>query len=123
MEKFEAIAVVKENYICTLWLARPEKRNAINRQMAAELVSFLASAENDPQIRVVILRGQGDFFCAGGDLKWMSQGDELLPEDRSGDVLAGLYLALYRFPKPLITIVHGAAMGGALGLIACADFV
>ncbi len=123
MEKFEAIVVEKENYICTLWLARPEKRNAINRQMAAELVSFLASAENDPQIRVVILRGQGDFFCAGGDLKWMSQGDELLPEDRSGDVLAGLYLSLYRFPKPLITIVHGAAMGGALGLIACADFV
>ncbi len=123
MEKFETIAVEKENYVCTLWLARPEKRNAINRQMAAELASFLASAENDPQIRVVILRGRGDFFCAGGDLKWMSQGAELLTEERSGKVLAGLYLALYRFPKPIITIVHGAAMGGALGLIACADFV
>jgi len=123
MEKYETIAVEKKNYICTLWLARPEKRNAINRQMAAELISFLASAENDPQIRVVILRGKGDFFCAGGDLKWMSQGAELLPDDRSGKVLAGLYLSLYRFPKPLITMVHGAAMGGALGLIACSDFV
>lgn len=123
MEKHETIAVEKKKYICTLWLARPEKRNAINRQMAAELVSFLASAENDPQIRVVILRGQGDFFCAGGDLKWMSQGAELLPEERSGKVLAGLYLSLFRFPKPIITMVHGAAMGGALGLIACSDFV
>jgi methylglutaconyl-CoA hydratase len=123
MDKFETIAVEKENYICTLWLARPEKRNAINRQMAAELVSFMASAENDPQIRVVILRGQGDFFCAGGDLKWMSQGADLLPEDRSGKVLAELFLSLHRFPKPIITLVHGAAMGGALGLIACSDFV
>jgi methylglutaconyl-CoA hydratase len=123
MEKFDTITFEKENYICTLWLARPEKRNAINRQMAAELVSFLASAENDPQIRVVILRGKGDYFCAGGDLKWMSQGAELAPDNRSGKVLAELYSALYRFPKPLITLVHGAAMGGALGLVACADFV
>ncbi len=123
MENFETLAVENKGYICILWLARPEKRNAINRQMAAELISFLASAENDPKIRVVILRGKGDFFCGGGDLKWMNQGAELLPEDRSGNVLSELYLSFYRFPKPLITIVHGAAMGGALGLIANSDFV
>jgi methylglutaconyl-CoA hydratase len=123
MEKLETIAVEKKDYICTLRLARPEKRNAINRQMAAELVAFLASAENDPQIRVVILRGQGSFFSAGGDLKWMSQGDDLPPKERSGRVLAALYLSLYRFSKPVIAIVHGAAMGGALGLIASSDFV
>jgi methylglutaconyl-CoA hydratase len=123
MENYETIAVEKKDYICTLWLARPEKRNAINRQMAAELVLFLASAENDPHIRVVILRGQGDYFCAGGDLKWMSQSDSLPPKERSGRVLAELYLSFFRFPKPLIALVHGAAMGGALGLIGSSDFV
>lgn len=123
MENFETLLVEKNDYICTLWLARPQKRNAINRLMAAELISFLTLAENDAQIRVVILRGQGAYFCAGGDLAWMSQGDELPPNDRSARVLAELYLSLFRFPKPLIAIVHGAAMGGALGLTACADFV
>jgi len=123
MENYETIAVEKKDYICTLWLARPEKRNAINRQMAAELVLFLASAEDDPHIRVVILRGQGDYFCAGGDLKWMSQSDSLPPKERSGRVLAELYLSFFRFPKPLIALVHGAAMGGALGMIANSDFV
>lgn len=123
MENHETITIEREDYICTLWLSRPDKRNAINRQMASELLAFLASAENDPKIRVVILRGQGDFFCAGGDLKWMSQSDALPPKERSGRVLAELYLKLFRFPKPIITLVHGAAMGGALGLIASSDFV
>lgn len=123
MENFETLAVEKKDYICTLWLARPDKRNAINRQMASELISFLASAENDSKIRVVILRGQGDFFCAGGDLKWMSQSDCIPPKERSGRVLSKLYLKFFRFSKPIITLVHGAAMGGALGLIASSDFV
>lgn len=123
MKRFETIAVDVKDFVCTLWLARPDKRNAINRQMAAELSSFLADAEEDPAIRVVILRGQGDFFCAGGDLRWMSQGEDLEPQDRSGLVLAGLYRTFFDFPKPLIALVHGAAMGGALGLVACADFV
>ena len=123
MKKFDTLAVEVKNFVCTLWLARPEKRNAINRQMASELSSFLAEAGEDPAIRVVILRGQGDFFCAGGDLRWMSQGKELEPQDRSGTVLAALYKTIFHFPKPLIALVHGAAMGGALGLVACADFV
>ncbi|MEE4176071.1 MAG: enoyl-CoA hydratase-related protein [Bacteroides sp.] len=123
MKRFETIAVDVKDFICTLWLARPDKRNAISRQMAAELTDFFKEAEENPAIRVVILRGQGDYFCAGGDLRWMSQGNDLQPQDRSGWVLANLYRSLYHFPKPLIALVHGAAMGGALGLIACADFV
>lgn len=123
MEKFETIAVEIKDHICTLWLARPDKRNAINRQMAAELLSFLALAENDSNIRVVILRAQGNFFCAGADLSWMSQIDCLPPKERSGRVLAELYYSFFCFPKPLITLVHGAAIGGAIGMIASSDFV
>lgn len=123
MKRFDTIAVDVKDFVCTLWLARPDKRNAINRQMAAELTDFFKEAEEDSAIRVVVLRGQGDYFCAGGDLRWMSQGNDLQPKDRSGWVLANLYRSLYHFAKPLIALVHGAAMGGALGLIACADFV
>ncbi|NLM92346.1 MAG: hypothetical protein GX168_05320 [Bacteroidales bacterium] len=123
MKNFDTLALEVKDFVCTLWLARPEKRNAINRQMAAELSSFLEEAGEDPAIRVVILRGQGDFFCAGGDLQWMSKGKNLPPKDRSGFVLADLFNSLFHFPKPLIVLVQGAAMGGALGLVACGDFV
>lgn len=121
MQHFETIAAETTNYVCTLWLSRPERRNAINRKMADELSVFLSLAENDPLIRVLVIRGKGDCFCAGGDLSWMSQ--DLPESDRPGMVLASLFSKLYSFSKPIVVIVHGAAMGGAFGLLATADFV
>lgn len=122
MEAYSTIFIQSRGPICDLWLARPEKRNAINRDMATELVRALEDIAHDPEIRVVILRGKGNMFCAGGDLEWMSEtaGSE---KDHPPKILSKLFRAFYEFPKPLIAMVHGKAMGGAMGMIAAADFV
>ena len=122
MKNYNTINVQIRNHICDLWLARPEKRNAINREMATELIRALEVIANDPEIRVVILRGKGTMFCAGGDLEWMSE-SATSENDQPPRILSRLFRAFYEFPKPLIAMVHGKAMGGAMGMIAAADFV
>ncbi len=122
MKDYNTINIQIRGHHCDLWLARPEKRNAINREMATELIRALEVIAHDPEIRVVILRGKGKIFCAGGDLEWMS-GDATSEKDQPPKVLSRLFRAFYEFPKPLVAMVHGKAMGGAMGMIAAADFV
>lgn len=120
---FETIETTVERQICTLWLSRPDSRNAINGQMAEELLVCLDALAMDEDVRVLIIRGRGKVFCAGGDLNWMLSEQTLKETGRPADLLSALYRKLYFFPKPVIAYVHGFAMGGALGLLACADYV
>ncbi len=111
-----------ESQILTIHLARTDKRNAIDQHMAGELLHVLKASEADDQIKVVVLRGKGKIFSAGADLAWMSRQE--LPENQQPAVLLPkLFNAVYSFSKPMIVLVHGTAMGGALGLMAGADFV
>ncbi len=121
MHAYTRLQVIFEGSILEIYLNRPDKRNAIDREMAFELRDVLSHAAANNDVRVVILRGKGPAFCAGADLKFMGRTD-LSGEDRPGNVFANLFQAIYRFPKPLVVITHGKAMGGALGLIAAADF-
>lgn len=123
MRPFETITCENADYVSTLWLSRPEVRNAINSQMALELIDFFTHAANDPTIRMVVLKGKGKYFCAGGDLNWMLQGEAIPTHQQPGMILSKLFRTIYEFPKPVIAFVEGAAMGGALGLIAACDFV
>jgi methylglutaconyl-CoA hydratase len=120
---FETIETTLENQVCTLWLSREVNRNAINGQMAREVIACLDALTHDDQVRVLIIRGKGRAFCAGGDLNWMLSEDAGKEIERPADLLSSLFRELYFFPKPLISYVHGFAMGGALGLVVCADFV
>jgi len=123
MMNFETLSCKTTGFVTTLWLARPDRRNAINLTMATELAAFFEKADQDPQTRVVVIRGKGGHFCSGGDLNWMLQSPELPAHQQTGNVLAGLFRKVYEFSKPVITVVTGKAMGGALGLIAASDFV
>ncbi len=116
------IEIEKDGLITTLWLSRPDKRNAIDQLMAAGLTEALSNLAGDPGTRVLVVRGHGPAFCAGADLGWMTQ-DGLPPEEQPPLVLSRLFNAFYSFPKPLIVLAHGKVMGGALGLLAGADFV
>ncbi len=122
MKSYYHIEAIKEGHKATIWLSRPEKRNALNAQMTVELIDILNLLASDKQTDQVVLRGRGEVFCAGADLNWME--NNILPqEERPEHLLPWLLKKLFYFPKPLIAIVHGSAMGGALGMIACADFV
>lgn len=111
--------------VATVTLARPEKHNAMNAAMIAELTEAARTLAEDSNVRVVILTGEGPSFCAGGDLGWMRAQIE---QDRVGKMqeagalarMLGLWNAL---PKPVIGQVHGAAYGGGIGLIAVCDIV
>lgn len=111
------------NLVQTIWLNRPQRRNAIDGQVVDELMHCLDAAAADDAVRVVVLRGRGDYFCAGGDLKWMGSGADLPEAERPAMRLATLFSVLYAFPKPVVAVVQGAALGGALGLVSAADFV
>jgi len=120
---FETLIIENTGFVTTVWLSRPDRRNAINLQLATELSACMYHLENDAKTRVVVLKGKGQHFCAGGDLNWMLQSPQLAANEQTGFVLASLFNQIYTFPKPIITVVAGNAMGGAMGLIAGSDFV
>jgi len=122
MKAYQHIQVIFEGKVMEVVLNRPGKRNAIDEIMAAELTDVFDWAAHNQDVRVMILRGKGPVFCAGADLKFMQRTD-LEGSARPSAVLAKLFQATYLFRKPLIVVSHGKAMGGALGLIAAADFV
>jgi methylglutaconyl-CoA hydratase len=114
-----------DNKIGTLWLSRPQVRNAFNEEMIAEMTQFFRGPASDPELRALCLRGEGEGFCAGGDLNWMKSMVDFSEQENRADSeqLYDMYEALQSVPVPVVTLVHGHAMGGALGLIAASDVV
>ena len=114
-----------ERGVVTLWLARPDKRNALSATMITELTHAAATLGADPDVRVVILAGRGEVFCAGGDLGWMMAQIEADRAARMAEArrLATMLSGLNAMPKPLIGRVHGDAFGGGIGLMAVCDQV
>ncbi len=114
-----------ERGVLTLTLNRPDRHNAFDDGLIAALQAGLARAESDADVRVVLLTGAGASFCAGADLRWMKSKAHLGPAENAADALAmaGLFARLDALPKPVVARVHGPAMGGGVGLAACADIV
>jgi methylglutaconyl-CoA hydratase len=109
--------------VCTLWLDRPAVRNAFDEAMIAELTGALHALAQDAAVRLVVLRGRGGVFCAGGDLGWMRRQGAMSQAQNEEDAyaLAAMLKALYDLPQLSIVCVEGAAMGGGVGLVAAAD--
>ncbi len=120
-----AIKVSTTNNITKITLNRPEVRNAFNDAMISEMTQAFRDVSKDPQIRVIALEGSGESFSAGGDLNWMKSMVNFSKQENIADSekLFEMYQALKDIPVPVVTKVHGHAMGGALGLIAASDIV
>ncbi len=95
---------------------RPERGNAFNQAMLAELGSAFAKLATDDGVRVAVLRGGGKHFCAGADLA-----DR--PESGTGPTLFDVLEAIDRLPKATVAAVHGGAVGGGAAIAACCDIV
>ncbi len=109
--------------VATLWLARPDKHNALSAQMIEELTAAAAQLGADGSVRVVVLAAMGKSFCAGGDLGWMQQQMAADADTRRAGAraLAAMLNALNELPKPLIGRVHGNAFGGGVGMMSVCD--
>jgi methylglutaconyl-CoA hydratase len=114
----------RTDQILTITLNRPEKRNALNSELVNELKNTLFQAEEESGIKAVVLKGEGEAFCAGADLAYL-QGlqhnsyDENLQDSTS---LMELFKQIFEYPKPIIACVHGAALAGGCGIATVCDF-
>jgi methylglutaconyl-CoA hydratase len=113
--------------VARVTLARPDVHNAFDASAIAELrTTFAALARDDPAaLRVVVLAGDGPSFCAGADIAWMRAAMALDVEGNEQDAMAmaDMFEAIDVCPVPVIARVHGAALGGGMGLCAVADLV
>ena len=109
-----------------LWLNRPDRLNAFNESMAHALVDALARAGADPGVRVVVVRGRGRAFSAGGDVKQMAEDAAAgRPAAYFDGPLAAIHaaaVALRHLEKPVIAGLHGAVAGAGLNLALCCDY-
>lgn len=111
--------------VARVTLNRPDKRNALDGEVVAELKAVCATSASDPKCRVVLLTGAGSDFCSGADLAALeksAQGSVLdnMAEARS---TADLFLAMRNHPRPIIAAVHGRALAGGCGIATACDIV
>ncbi|MEO6856431.1 MAG: enoyl-CoA hydratase-related protein, partial [Rhodoferax sp.] len=106
-----------------LWMNKPEVHNAFDETLIAELTQALTALDADPAVRAVVLAGRGKSFSAGADLGWMQRQGAATLEKNVDDArqLAHLFRTLACMATPTIARVHGAALGGGMGLAAACD--
>ena len=126
MHTYETLVLdLNPNGILTLSLNRPDIRNAFNAKMIEELARVFTHEVVAPEVRVVIFKGNGGVFCAGGDLNWMKSSLQLTFEENLKDThtLTEMFATLNECPKPVIGVIEGAAIGGGVGLVSICDLV
>jgi methylglutaconyl-CoA hydratase len=114
------LRVERDGDVLRVTLARPERRNAFDAQLIADLTDAFADVGD---ARAVVLAGDGETFCAGADIDWQRSAIDLSYEDNVEDALR-LYRmceAIDRCPAPVIARIQGYALGGGSGLAACSD--
>jgi methylglutaconyl-CoA hydratase len=113
--------------VARVTLSRPERHNAFDASLIAALRgAFAGLAREEPTaLRAVVLAGDGPSFCAGADIDWMRAALTLDTEANEQDamVMAEMFEAIDTCPAPVIARVHGAALGGGMGLCAVSDLV
>ena len=114
------LTIERDGHVLRVTLARPERRNAFDAALIAELTEAFADVGD---ARAVVLAGEGQSFCAGADVEWQRSAIDLSLDENAEDALR-----LYRMCEtidhcraPVIVRVHGYALGGGSGLVACAD--
>jgi len=121
------ILISEQNGIGTLTLNRPEAMNTPNLEMAEAFLEAVDTLYHDAAVRVVVLRGAGAMFCAGGDIKLMNQcvvsGDHAGYFREPVQKFCQMVMALRNCPKPVVAAVHGAAAGYGFNLMLACDLI
>lgn len=123
MNDSRTVRVETAGKIGMVTFCRPEVHNAFNDQVIDEMTFAFNRLKNDPDVRVVVLSGDGKSFCAGADLNWMRRVKDSAFEDNLEEArrLADLFWDIYSFPKPVVGRINGAAIGGGTGFVAVTD--
>jgi methylglutaconyl-CoA hydratase len=113
-----------EQRIAYITLNRPEKRNALSPDLIESLTQTFLQAEQDSRVKVVVLKANGDVFCAGADLEYIQKMQHFSLEENLQDSnqLMALFQCIYKLKKVVIAQVHGHAIAGGCGLVTVCDF-
>lgn len=124
----DSLELEQQGSILTVWLNRPESRNAMSLNMVKAIRQVFKSIENDMSIRAVILRGKGGHFCAGGDIKDMAQlrGEALSVASNQPYIdfnrqFGHMIEQVDQAPQTVVAILEGAVLGGGFGLACVSD--
>lgn len=119
----ETLIVEIKQRIGLVWLNRPKQHNVFDETMISELTDTMRTLNNDPSVRIVVLAGMGDSFCAGGDLKWMQRMADGSAKQNLADAanFATLLHTIDTLNKPTIARIHGQVLAGGVGLVAVCD--
>jgi methylglutaconyl-CoA hydratase len=119
----EVLRTSRDGPVATVTMARAEVHNAFNEQLIAALDDAFTSLGNHPDVRVIVVAGEGKSFSVGADLDWMRRMGDASDEANIEDArkLAAMLRTVADCSKPVVARVHGTALGGGTGLTAAAD--
>ena len=123
--EYQDIIYTKEEGVATITLNRPDRRNAFSPEMSESILKAVQDAAKDNGVRVLVLTGTGQAFCAGADVKAMAEnasqpgGEGMRKDSERGHV--SLPILLHEFEKPVIAAINGVAVGGGLDLALACD--
>ncbi len=121
--EYTTLEIVTAGHVATIWLNRPDFRNAFNETSIAEITHAFRALDRDRQLRVIVLAAHGPAFCAGADLNWMKKMAGYSEQENLTDAaaLADMLQAIHECSKPTIARVQGDCYAGGMGLVAACD--
>jgi len=122
---YQTLEIRQEQAVATVWLNRPDVRNAFNETSIAELTQAFKALDADASVRAVVLAARGVAFCAGADLNWMKKMAGYSREENLADAagLAAMLRAIHDCSKPVVARVQGDCYAGGMGLATACDIV
>jgi len=121
----ELLEYNKSERIASITINRPEKRNALNPELVSALTNAFVTAINDEDVKVIVLKANGEVFSAGADLDYLKHLQNNTDDDNLKDtnLLKELFLTIYRSPKLVVAQVEGHAIAGGCGLVSVCDLI
>lgn len=121
--ELNTVKYIKSGTKVTISLDRPRVYNALNKQLLQELKIALDNAEKDPEVRVVLLTGEGMGFCSGQDLTGIKDYDNLIPSEIIDKYYAPVILGIVNNKKPVVCKLNGKAAGAGMALALACDLI
>jgi methylglutaconyl-CoA hydratase len=120
---YTTLKIERRGAAAWIWMNRPEVHNAFDETLITELTAAFKALDAEPAVRAIVLAGEGKSFSAGADLNWMQRQGAAPLEDNLADArkLAGLFRTISMCATPTLARVHGAALGGGMGLASACD--